>query len=85
MQTPNHLKTITYCVLFGLLTSAATFGSETSSNPPAESRSMPLDGTALMVGQTYSADVLGVMATSEGALLRCRFQKLEGEATHKGL
>jgi hypothetical protein len=33
----------------------------------------------------YRGDALGVAATSEGAHLRCGFQKLEGRATSEGL
>jgi len=36
-------------------------------------------------GADYKGDGLAVMATADGARLRCAFQRLEGEATREGL
>src|SRR5437773_1890422 len=36
-------------------------------------------------GADYKGDGLAVIATADGARLRCAFQKLEGEATREGL
>src|SRR6266581_575103 len=42
---------------------------------------VPQGGT----GADYKGDGLAVIATAEGARLRCAFQKLEGQATREGL
>src|SRR6266567_7121031 len=42
---------------------------------------VPQGGT----GADYQGDGLAVIATAEGARLRCAFQKLEGQATREGL
>src|SRR5437764_10035323 len=47
--------------------------------------SIPWSQIGAKAGADYQGDGLAVIATIEGARLRCAFQKLEGEATHEGL
>ena len=55
------------------------------SGAPAKSAPIPMDQIGAVAGKQYRGDGLSVAATSEGARLRCVFQKLEGEATTEGL
>jgi hypothetical protein len=58
-----------------------------SSLARAENRSAPIPFSAIGAKATadYQGDALEIMATLEGARLRCGFQKLEGRATPQGL
>src|SRR5205085_7790002 len=47
--------------------------------------SIPWSQIGAKAGADYKGDGLAVIATTEGARLRCAFQKLEGEATPEGL
>src|SRR3989442_1214497 len=47
--------------------------------------SIPWSKLGAKAGADYKGDGLAVIATAEGARLRCAFQKLEGEATREGL
>ena len=51
----------------------------------AESQSIPMDQLGAVATKQVEGDSLSVIATAEGARLRCAFQKLEGEATPEGL
>src|SRR5207253_11385025 len=59
--------------------SADTASAKTSI--PWSQLGVPPGGT----GADYKGDGLAVIATAEGARLRCAFQKLEGQATREGL
>jgi hypothetical protein len=50
--------------------------------PPA---AIPFPDIGARATAGYQGDALGVTATSDGARLRCSFQKLEGHATSEGL
>ena len=51
--------------------------------PP--SAAIPFSDIGARATAGYQGDALGVTATSDGARLRCGFQKLEGHATPEGL
>jgi len=65
---------------FGLTATAA----DSAATAPAKS-SIPWSQIGAKAGADYKGDGLAVIATAEGARLRCAFQKLEGEATREGL
>ena len=46
---------------------------------------IPLSNIGAQATASYQGQALGVTATSDGARLRCGFQKLEGHATPAGL
>jgi hypothetical protein len=46
---------------------------------------IPLDQIGAVAGKQYSGDGLSVTSTSDGAILRCVFQRLNGQATQQGL
>ena len=50
--------------------------------PPA---AIPISDIGARAIAGYQGDALGITATSDGARLRCGFQKLEGHATPEGL
>jgi hypothetical protein len=51
----------------------------------AENSPIPFSGIGAKATADYQGDALAVTATTEGARLRCAFQKLEGRATAEGL
>ena len=51
----------------------------------AQSGPIPLDQLGAVATRQVEGDSLSVSATQNGALLRCAFQRLEGEATPEGL
>jgi hypothetical protein len=53
-----------------------------AATPPA---AIPFSAIGARATAGYQGDALGVTATSDGARLRCGFQKLEGHATPEGL
>src|SRR6266566_5862541 len=65
---------------------SATAADSTDTTPaktsiPWSQLGVPQGGT----GADYKGDGLAVIATADGARLRCVFQRLEGEATREGL
>ncbi len=56
-----------------------------SADPTPAKTSIPWSQLGAKAGADYQGDGLAVIATAEGARLRCAFQKLEGEATREGL
>jgi hypothetical protein len=46
---------------------------------------IPLNQIGTLAGKQYSGDGLSVTTTTDGARLRCVFQKLEGQATGEAL
>jgi hypothetical protein len=63
------------------LSAAAADSADTA---PAKT-SIPWSQLGAKAGADYTGEGLSVIATAEGARLRCVFQKLEGEATREGL
>jgi hypothetical protein len=84
MQTNLHLlPTRIFCAValgigsfFGL--AAAT---ENSANTAPTTTPIPWSQLGAKAGADYQGDALAVIATADGARLRCVFQRLEGEAT----
>src|SRR5260221_7959526 len=56
-----------------------------SAGPAPAKTSIPWSQIGAQAGTDYQGDGLAVIATAEGARLRCAFQKLEGQATREGL
>ena len=56
-----------------------------ASHPAHKSEPIPLAQLGAVAGRQYQGDGLSVTATPDGARLRCVFQRLEGQATPKGL
>jgi len=54
-------------------------------SPAKQGEAIPWSQIAAKAGVNYQGEGLAVTATTEGARLRCIFQKLEGEATSDGL
>jgi len=69
------------CAKSKFLSAAAKDSADTA---PAKT-SIPWSQIGAKAGADYKGDGLAVIATAEGARLRCAFQKLEGEATREGL
>ena len=65
---------------FGLTATAVD-----SAGPAPAKTSIPWSQIGAKAGADYQGDGLAVIATPEGARLRCAFQKLEGQATREGL
>ncbi|MBE2181168.1 MAG: WD40 repeat domain-containing protein, partial [Chthoniobacterales bacterium] len=53
--------------------------------PAQPNTSIPWDQIGAKAGADYTGDGLAVTPTESGALLRCVFQRMDGEATHEGL
>lgn len=56
-----------------------------SAGAASRSEPIPMNQLGTIAGQQVESDGLSVIPTTEGALLRCAFQKLEGHATPEGL
>jgi hypothetical protein len=56
-----------------------------SADAQNNSAAIPLSEIGAKATADYHGDALGVVATAEGARLKCGFQKLEGQATAEGL
>src|SRR5438876_9754105 len=63
------------------LTATAADSADTA---PAKT-SIPWSQIGAKAGADYQGNGLAVIATADGARLRCAFQRLEGEATREGL
>ncbi|MCS7091519.1 MAG: hypothetical protein NZM03_12490 [Limisphaera sp.] len=63
----------------------ALFSALTGLASAQRSAPIPWDQIGARVGADYKGDGLAVIATAEGARLRCVFQRLEGEAGPEGL
>src|SRR6266704_6947636 len=64
--------------------SLAVGAADSADTAPAKT-SIPWSQLGAKAGADYKGDGLAVIATAEGARLRCAFQKLEGQATREGL
>src|SRR6266566_5302146 len=60
-------------------------GRATAQTPAKTSEAIPWSQIGAKAGADYQGDGLVVLFTAEGARLSCVFQRLEGEATRKGL
>ncbi len=101
MKTPIHslklcvslLVTLLLALLVGLAHSVqaknASVGGpqDAKATPITEQRAaaIPMDQIGAVAQKQYSGDGLSVVATDNGALLRCVFQRMEGRATADGL
>jgi hypothetical protein len=56
-----------------------------SAGAETQATAIPFSDIGAKATVDYKGDALGITATSDGARLRCGFQKLEGHATSKGL
>ena len=82
---PTRFLFCTLCLLLVALLSVpqtVRAGTPASTQPSAP---IPVDQIGAVAGKQYSGDGLAVLATPEGAQLRCLFQKLDGEVTREGL
>src|SRR5216684_2320607 len=64
--------------------SLAVAAEDPADTAPAKT-SIPWSQLGAKAGADYKGNGVAVIATAEGARLRCAFQKLEGEATREGL
>jgi hypothetical protein len=71
---------LTALALISILSAAAQ--TSPASKPVAP---CPMDQLGAMAGKLYQGDGLTMTATSDGAQLRCGFQRLEGRVTREGL
>jgi hypothetical protein len=60
-----------------LLAAFTAGGARSSLGAPSKSEPIPMDQIGALAGKQYQGDGLSVVATPEGARLRCVFQKLE--------
>jgi hypothetical protein len=58
---------------------------EASAHTASTTTAIPWSQIGATAGADYQGDALAVIPTTEGARLRCEFQRLEGEATREGL
>src|SRR6266581_5428154 len=91
MKTKSELfRARLFCAValgIGSSFSLSTTAADSADTAPAKT-SIPWSQLGVPQGGTgadYQGDGLAVIATAEGARLRCAFQKLEGEATREGL
>src|SRR5436190_22603867 len=64
--------------------SLSATAADSADTAPAKT-SIPWSQLGAKAGADYRGDGLAVIATAEGARLRCVFQRLESEATREGL
>lgn len=64
---------------------AAATEASADTSPAIASQPIPWSQLGAKAGADYQGDGLAVIPTTEGARLRCVFQRLEGEATREGL
>src|SRR5204863_6255067 len=75
-----------WAVALGLGSSLSPAAATDVSTDTARNKSsIPWSQLGAKAGTDYQGDGLTVMASAEGARLRCAFQRLEGEATCEGL
>ena len=67
--------------LLAALALALTVPARAETQPPA----IPFPEIGARATANYQGDAMGITATTDGARLRCGFQKLEGQATPEGL
>jgi hypothetical protein len=67
------------------LASAVVLGCTVHVRSEKQPTGIPFADIGAKVTADYKGEALGITAISEGALLRCEFQKLEGHATPEGL
>ena len=82
-STPNSTNNSRKCYnwLLPALALVLTVPVRGETPPPA----IPFPDIGARATANYQGDALGITATSDGARLRCGFQKLEGHATPQGL
>jgi hypothetical protein len=71
--------------LAGVVAGFSAAPSGEASGAPARSEPIPMGQPGAIASKEYQGDGLSVAATTEGARLRCVFQRLEGLATGRGL
>jgi hypothetical protein len=80
MKPNMHIRTIVTLSLLvwwtGQLVAAPTGVPADLGNPVAKSEPIPMDQIGAVAGKQYSGDGLSIVATPDGARLRCVFQKL---------
>jgi hypothetical protein len=83
----NPLPTRIFCAValgMGSFCGLAAATEDLADTSPATT-AIPWSQLGAKVGADYQGDALAVIATAEGARLRCVFQQLEGDATREGL
>lgn len=83
---PGLLSVVTLVTTLAL--TSASFQRSLAESPspsPTNPNPIPMDQIGAVAGKQYSGDGLSVLATKDGAVLRCVFQRLDGEATSEGL
>ena len=73
------------CSAFGVTTVTFALFFTTHLLSGAESKSIPLDQLGAAATKQVEGDGLSITASGGGAVLRCTFQRLEGQATPAGL
>ncbi len=71
--------------LTSLLAAQANNQPPTAESSANQSAPIPMDQLGAVAGKQYQGDGLSVIATPDGARLRCAFQRLEGQVTREGL
>ena len=80
----KHIASVT-CLVVGLVWLAITAPSAFAEASQQSSAPIPMDQLGAVAGKQYQGDGLSVVATPDGASLRCAFQRLEGQVTREGL
>jgi hypothetical protein len=70
---------------FNWLLAALALALTVSARAETQPAAIPFADIGARATANYQGDALGIMATADGARLRCGFQKLEGHATLEGL
>jgi hypothetical protein len=83
------MRTETICILTTLVISNAVLPAAALGNSPADAvpahQSISWDGIGAAAGKQCQGGALAVLATDDGALLHCAFQRMDGYATDVGL
>ena len=80
----KHIASVT-CLVVGIVGLAITAPSAFAEASQQSSAPIPMDQLGAVAGKQYQGDGLSVIATPDGASLRCAFQRLEGQVTREGL
>ena len=80
----KHFPSIS-CLVAGLAWLSAVTPAACAQSPGQSSKSIPVVELGARASAQYQGDGLCVMATPQGARLRCIFQKLAGQVTSEGL
>src|SRR5437763_14538570 len=74
-----------FCTVALGIGSSFTLAARAEDSADTAKTCIPWSQIGAKAGADYKGDGLAVMATADGARLRCAFQRLEGEATREGL